>query len=239
MTSPARTVWSAGQQLSLTLTQPRDLWGGLDARTIQQGLLLQWFLLSLAKLIALPETMDLAHFAEGKPATPIGMADVALLLFGAALVVAAANFALAGLLCALSALLGKRLELRDALFIAAIALLPLVLGRAAGLAILAIYQPLSLHSPSDLWAWRLWPFSTGLATWLPHPPPALSLGWAFLSVLDVFGFWTLWLAYGGLARALDAPRALRPWLGVLLVLLCCAIALGLWQLGQFWLARTS
>jgi hypothetical protein len=238
MEKPGEASITVGQQLCLTLGRPSALWSQPLRRVIGYGLLMQWAILSLGKIIAMPENRDLAHLAEGSNPTAIRVADLVLLVFATAFTVLAANLALAALLWGIAALLGLSSSFTQLTAVASVALLPLMLGRAVGLTLLALWMPLS-HSPTELWAWRLWPFSAGLATWLPNPPPALSLGWAFLSVIDVFGIWTLWLLYVGMVHGTGIPARLRPWVGVMLVLLCCAVALGLWQAGQFWLARTT
>jgi hypothetical protein len=238
MAAPAHVRWSLGQSACLALTQPSALWREPSAALIRNGLLAQWLVLALGKLLALPETRDLQRLTGTGATTDTRLSDILILCIGSALTVLAANAILAVALWLLLALLGRQVAYEQLLGITAIALLPLWLGRAVGEALLALSMPLS-HTPTEIWAWRLWPFSAGLATWLPHAPAALSLTWAFACVFDVFGAWSLWLLFTGLRDSEAMPKPLQAWVAALLVLLCCAVALGLWQTGQFWLARTT
>jgi hypothetical protein len=203
------------------------------------GLAGQYALFLAGAVIAAPGNADLVRVIKGVPGhAPLGPLHLLELLGGMALLTLVLNGAFAGLLLAAFRLVGFYRPYRHYLAYCSLLLLPLALGQALGQVLFALALPLS-NNPADVLAWQFRPYSAGLATWLPQPPPALSLPWALYSGFDLFGLWALALGWIGIGRMLDAPRAQASWLRAVLLLVYAAVVVALWQLSQAWMAAVK
>lgn len=188
---------------------------------IWPAILTQWALLATGWLASGGALSNLAGSGDAA-SSPSALAIVLLLPLLALL-----NLAIAGAAFAWLRLVGTGLTFWQSFVWLSYGAVPLVLGKALGLLLLAIVRP-EVSGHAEALAMQISPYSFG-AGFIFHP---LSFPWFIASYFDVFGLWSMALIAVGARTFVGLSRAQAAWAVVALVIIWAIVVTGLWQGGQ-------